>query len=90
MSDIAGVSSGQLKSIIERIEKLEADKADLAADIREVYAEAKGNGFETKVLRQIIRLRKMDQNDRREQEELLSLYCHALGMLVPTSTPDVE
>ena len=55
---------------VERIEKLEAEKTELAADIREVYAEAKGNGFDTKIMRQVIRLRKMEEPDRREQDEL--------------------
>ena len=76
-SEIAG---DRLRSFIERIERLEEEKAALAADIREVYAEAKGTGFDTKIVRQIIKLRKMEQADRREQEELLDLYKRALGM----------
>lgn len=75
-----GVSGGQLKSVIERIERLEEEKAALTADIRDIYAEAKANGFDIKVLRQVVRLRKMDQNERAEQEELLDIYLHALGM----------
>lgn len=75
-----GVSGGQLKSVIERIERLEEEKAALTADIRDIYAEAKANGFDTKVLRQVLKLRKMDQNERAEQEELLDVYLHALGM----------
>ncbi len=70
----------RLKSFVERVERLEADKANIAADIREVYAEAKSQGFDTKALRQVIRLRKMDPADRREQEELLDLYKGVLGM----------
>ena len=75
-----GVSSDQLRSYIERIERLEREKAALAADIREVFAEAKGNGFDVKIMRQAIRLRKLDKDDRDEQEALLDLYMRALGM----------
>jgi len=70
----------QLKTIIARIEKLEEEKANLAADIREVYAEAKGNGFYTKVMREIIKLRKADTQTRRLHEEVLGTYKAALGM----------
>ena len=72
----------RLRSFIERIERLEEEKAGIAADIKEVFAEAKGTGFDVKVMRQIIRIRKQDADDRREQEELLDLYKRALGMLV--------
>jgi len=75
-------SAARLKSFIERIERLEEEKAGIAADIKEVYSEAKGTGFEVKVMRQIIRLRKMESDARREQEELLDLYMRALGMTV--------
>lgn len=75
-------SAARLKSFIERIETLSEEKAAVAADIKEVYAEAKGTGFDVKVMRQIVRLRKMESDDRREQEELLDLYQRALGMLV--------
>ena len=75
-----GVSSDQLRSYIERIERLGEEKAALAADIREVFAEAKGNGFDVKITRQAIRLRKLDKDDRDEQEALLDLYMRALGM----------
>ena len=71
----------QLKSIVDRIERLEEDKKAIAEDIKEVYGEAKANGFDTKVLRQVIRLRKMDLADRQEQMAVLDLYMHALGML---------
>ena len=71
----------QLKSIIERIERLEEEKKATADDIRDVYAEAKGNGFDSKALRTIVRLRRMDSNERREQQEVLDTYLHALGML---------
>ena len=74
------VQGDQLKSIVERIERLEEEKKTIADDIKEVYAEAKGNGFDTKVLRQIIRIRKQDRNERAEQEAILDLYLHALGM----------
>ena len=73
-------TAARLKSFVERVERLEEEKAGLAADIREVYAEAKSNGFDTKVLRQVVRLRKMNPADRREQEELLELYKGVLGM----------
>jgi uncharacterized protein (UPF0335 family) len=76
----AGVAAGQLKSLIERIERLEEEKTALAGDIREVYAEAKGTGFDTKAMRQIVRIRKIDQAERQEQEAILDLYLHALGM----------
>ena len=75
-----GVSKGQLKSIVERIERLEEEKAALAADIRDIFTEAKSNGFDTKVLRQVLKVRRMDQNERLEQETLLDTYLHALGM----------
>ena len=76
----SGFAAGQLKSLIERIERLEEDKAALASDIREVYAEAKGNGFDTKIIRQVIRMRRLDKADRQEQEAVLDLYLSALGM----------
>jgi uncharacterized protein (UPF0335 family) len=75
-------AAARLKSFIERIERLEEEKKGIADDIKEVYAEAKGAGFEVKVMRQIIRLRKMEADARREQEELLDLYMRALGMAV--------
>lgn len=76
----SGFAAGQLKSIIERIERLEAEKTALAADISEVYSEAKGNGFDTKIVRQVIRLRKMETADRQAAESILDLYLSALGM----------
>ncbi len=72
------IAAAKLRSFVERIEKLETEKSELAADIREVYAEAKGNGFDTKIMRAVIRLRKMEEPDRREQDELLDLYRRAL------------
>ena len=83
MADTGGVAAGQLRSFVERIERLEEEKKGLADDIRDVYAEAKGNGFDTKVLRQVIRLRKKDAAERQEEEAILDLYMHALGMAPP-------
>ena len=80
MKEVGGIATDRLRSFIERIENLEEEKSDLAADIREIYAEAKGNGFDTKVIRMIIRLRKMDQTDRQEQEQILDLYKRALDI----------
>jgi uncharacterized protein (UPF0335 family) len=71
----------QLKSIIERIERLEEEKKTISDDIRDVYAESKGNGFDVKALRQIVRLRKQDPNERQEHETIVETYMHALGML---------
>ncbi len=80
MAEAGGIAADRLRSFIERIERLEEEKAALAADIREVYSEAKGTGFDTKIMRQVIRLRKMESNDRDEQEHLLDLYKRALGL----------
>jgi uncharacterized protein (UPF0335 family) len=71
----------QLKAFVERIERLEEDKKATSDDIRDVYAEAKGNGFDIKALRSIVRLRKLDTDERREQQEVLETYMHALGMV---------
>jgi uncharacterized protein (UPF0335 family) len=73
-----GVAADQLRLLIERIERLEEDKKAVMDDIKEVYAEAKGEGFDTKVMRQIIRIRKMNHADRQEQEALLELYMNAI------------
>lgn len=70
----------QLKAFIERVERLEEEKKALSDDIRDVYAEAKGNGFDTKALRTIVRMRKMDTAERQEQQAILDTYLHALGM----------
>lgn len=80
MTDVGGVAADQLRSYIERIERLEEEKAGIAADIKDVFAEAKGNGFDVKTMRQILRLRKLEEVDRQEQESLLDLYRRALGM----------
>ena len=71
----------QLKSIIERIERLEVEKKAISDDIRDVYAESKGNGYDVKVLRMIVRMRKQDANERQEQETILETYMQALGMI---------
>jgi uncharacterized protein (UPF0335 family) len=76
----AEVPGKRLKSFIERVEKLEEEKAGLAEDIKEVYAEAKGTGFEPRIMRRIVKLRKMDVEKRREEDELMELYKSALGM----------
>jgi uncharacterized protein (UPF0335 family) len=85
MPDVGGIAGGQLKSFIERIERLEEEKRALGEDITEVYAEAKGTGFEPKIMRQILKIRKMDKDEHDEQESLLDIYKRALGML-----PDAE
>ena len=74
------VAAGQLRAFIERIERLEEEKKTIADDIKEVYAEAKGTGFDTKAVRTIIRLRKKDQAERQEEEAIIELYMAALGM----------
>ncbi len=81
MADIGGIAGERLRSFIERIERLEEEKRVLADDIKEVYAEAKGSGFDVKTMRQLIRLRRIDKDDLDEQETLLDLYKRALGML---------
>ena len=81
MPDLGGIAGDRLRSFIERIERLEEEKRTLAADIKEVYAEAKGTGFDPKTMRQIVRIRRMDKDDLDEQETLLDLYKRALGML---------
>ena len=80
MTEVGGIAADQLASYVERIERLEEEKANLMADIKEVYGEAKALGYDVKILRQIIRLRKLDGADRREQEEILEVYKRALGM----------
>ncbi len=77
---VGGIAGDHLRAFIERIERLEEEKKALAADIREVYGEAKGNGFEPKIMRRLVSLRRMDQADRQEEEELLDLYRRAIGV----------
>lgn len=81
MVETGGIAADALKSFIERVERLEEEKKALADDIKDVYAEAKSTGFDVKIMRQIVRIRKMDESDRQEQEALLDLYTHALGMI---------
>lgn len=80
MAEVGGIAGERLRSFIERIERLEEEKAALAADVREIYAEAKATGFDVKTMRQLIRLRRLDRDDRREQEHLLDLYKRAIGL----------
>lgn len=75
------IAADQLKSVIERIEHLEEEKAATAADIKEVYAEAKGNGFDTKILRKVVRLRKQTDHEREEEAAITDMYLAALGMI---------
>lgn len=80
MANIERITADQLKQFIERLERLEAEKATISEDIKEVFAEAKFNGYDVKTLREIIKIRKMNADDRSEQEMLLDTYLHALGM----------
>jgi uncharacterized protein (UPF0335 family) len=84
MAKAGGIAGDHLKSFIERIERLEEEKKALGDDIRDVYSEAKASGFEAKIMRQIVKIRKMDKDDLDEQEALLETYMRALGMR-PTS-----
>lgn len=79
--DVGGVAGDRLRSFVERIERLEEEKANLAEDIKEVYAELKGVGFDAKTVRKVVSLRKMDNEKRRESEELLDLYKTAIGLV---------
>jgi len=88
MSEIGGVAADQLRTIVERIERLEEEKKAIADDVKEVYAEAKANGYDTKTLRKIVTLRKVESAERQEQEAMLDLYMHALGMVEPSSSDD--
>jgi uncharacterized protein (UPF0335 family) len=85
MPDTGGIAGEALKSFVERIERLEEEKRALSEDIKEVYGEAKGNGFEPKIIRQIVKIRKMDKDQRDEEESLLELYMRALGMMPASS-----
>lgn len=78
--EVGGIAADRLRSFVDRIERLEEEKKGIQGDIKDVYAEAKGTGFEPAIIRQIIRLRKKAKEDRREEEELLELYKAALGM----------
>lgn len=81
MPEVGGIAGERLRAFIERIERLEEERRALGADIKEVYAEAKGAGFDPKTMRQIVRIRRMDKDDLDEQETLLDIYKRALGML---------
>ncbi len=80
MSDAGAVARDQLRSFVERIERLEEEKKTIADDIKDVYGEAKSTGYDVKVLRKVVAIRKQDANDRMEQEAILDTYLHALGM----------
>lgn len=80
MSDPTNVAADQLKAFVERLERLEEEKQTISDDIRDVYAEAKANGFDVKVLRTVIRLHRQDKSEREEMEAILELYLQALGM----------
>ena len=88
MADVQGVAREQLRAFVERIERLEEEKKTIADDIKDVYAEAKANGFDTKVLRKVVSLRKQDMDERMEQEAVLDTYLHALGMAPAPDDPN--
>ena len=90
MSEVGGVAGDRFRSFIERIERLEEERVTIAVDIREVYAEAKASGFDPKIMRQVVKLRKMESADRQEQEAILEVYKEALGMEVPSSPQPVD
>ena len=80
MAQVGGIAGEQLRAFIERIERLEEEKKDVQEQIKEVFSEAKGTGFDVRIMRQLLRLRKLRDNDRSEQEELLEIYKAAIGM----------
>jgi uncharacterized protein (UPF0335 family) len=80
VKDVGGVTGAQLKSFIERIERLEEEKKAIAEDIKEIYSEAKGTGFDAKAMRTLVRLRSMDSEKRREEEDILDVYKAAIGL----------
>jgi uncharacterized protein (UPF0335 family) len=88
MADVGGVAGERLRSFIQRIERLEEEKKTISDDIREVFAEAKSSGFDPKIMRQVLRIRKMETADRQEMEALLETYLAALGMAEPTDAPE--
>jgi uncharacterized protein (UPF0335 family) len=90
MANVGNIAAEQLRSYIERIERLEEEKKSLGDDIRDVFAEAKGNGFDTKTMRQVLKLRKMEASERQEAEHMLDLYLVALGMAVTASEDEME
>ena len=90
MVDVGGIAAERLNAFIERIERLEEERVTLQGDIKEVFAEAKGSGFDPKIMRQVLKLRKMETQERVEQEELIELYLRALGMIDTASTQEFE
>ncbi len=82
------VAQGQLRSLIERIERLEEEKQALAGDIKEVYAEARANGFDAKIMRKVITMRRKDKTEREEEQAMVELYLNALGMLPDAGAPE--
>jgi len=80
MVEVGGIAADRLRQFIERIERLEEDRKGISGDIKEVYSEAKAVGFDPKIMRQIVKLRQMDNNELQEQEALIDTYKHALGM----------
>ena len=84
MSEVGGIAADKLKQMVERIERLTEEKAAIAGDIKDVFAEAKALGFEVKALREVIKIRKRDQQERDEMDALVATYMHALGMLADT------
>lgn len=87
-ADAHGIARDQLRAFIERIERLEEEKKTIADDIKDVYGEAKGTGFETKIIRKVIAIRKQDRDERAEQEAILDTYLQALGMMSPPTDDD--
>ena len=83
MSGPGGIAGDQLRAFVERIERVEEEIKGLTEDKKDIYAEAKGNGFDVKILREVIRIRKQDQKERDEQESLLDVYLHALETAAP-------
>ena len=81
MAETGSIAQEHLRQFVDRIERLEEEKAALAADIKEVYAEARANGFDTKILRKVIRIKAQDRTERQEEEALIDLYLHALGLI---------
>ena len=79
--DVTKLDNGRLKSFIERVERMEVEKKAIADDIKEIYSEAKGNGFDVKIMRKVVSIRKQDARKRAEEEEILDLYMYSLGMV---------
>ena len=88
MTKFGGFSGEQLRQLVERIERLEKEKQDIADNIKDVFAEAKSNGFDVKVMRQVLKIRKMEQSERQELEAVLDTYLHALGMAPSIANDD--